>query len=241
MTTDGATVASATYEPFGEFASNDGLGATSTFPSFAGTPTDPNSGLLLMGARTYDPSVGRFLTYDPAPVSAYDPAISPYVYVNNRPTVLVDPTGLRGVSTETCPPWVCVLYFLNKVASDAEMAFSGVAVSSVAVSALAPEWAITIPWWEALAIGAGGVENGTGLAITGYDAVTGGDWKCEAGSVATGLVTAGVGGWVGDLAGPAGATRTQRRQLRETIGLYVDANGGSFIDGILGGCDRPGW
>lgn len=54
-----------------------------------------------MGARAYDPSVGRFLTFDPAPVSAYDPAISPYVYVNNRPTVLVDPTGLRGVSTES--------------------------------------------------------------------------------------------------------------------------------------------
>jgi len=54
-----------------------------------------------MGARAYDPSVGRFLTYDPAPVSAYDPAISPYVYVNNRPTVLVDPTGLRGVSAES--------------------------------------------------------------------------------------------------------------------------------------------
>lgn len=79
-------------------------------------------------ARFYDASVGRFLSFDPILHTAYGPptccgpgrdltidispfeylqqnpqTLNPYVYVQNRPTVLTDPTGLG-------PPCECVFY-----------------------------------------------------------------------------------------------------------------------------------
>ena len=46
-----------------------------------------------MGARSYDPSTGRFASADPVAQPATDQAVSTYSYTNGRPTVLTDPTG----------------------------------------------------------------------------------------------------------------------------------------------------
>lgn len=48
------------------------------------------AGLLHVGARYYDPSVGRFLQRDPIGIRG---GLNVYGYVNNSPTGLFDPTG----------------------------------------------------------------------------------------------------------------------------------------------------
>ncbi|MEV4611434.1 ricin-type beta-trefoil lectin domain protein [Kitasatospora sp. NPDC049258] len=61
---------------------------------YLGKPTDATSGLDLLGARTYDPSLGRFLTVDPV-FEAGDPnQMGGYSYAADSPATKSDPTGL---------------------------------------------------------------------------------------------------------------------------------------------------
>lgn len=81
------------HQPYGarrvnaSSASGDPIG-------FAGKPFDAAVGLSYMGARYYDPVLGRFLGMDPAPA---DPGsvhgINRYAYANNNPYKYVDPDG----------------------------------------------------------------------------------------------------------------------------------------------------
>lgn len=48
-------------------------------------------GLYLMGARWYDPELGRFIEQDPIGESG---GLNVYAYVGSRPTLMVDPSGL---------------------------------------------------------------------------------------------------------------------------------------------------
>jgi RHS repeat-associated protein len=51
--------------------------------------TDSDSGLQLLGHRYYDPSIGRFLSSDPAQAGT-----NWYAYCDNNPVVSIDSTGL---------------------------------------------------------------------------------------------------------------------------------------------------
>jgi len=65
-----------------------------SFDRFTGKPVSATTGLYYDFQRWYDPSVGRFINQDPLPGYASDPqSLNPYVYVENTPTSLVDPTG----------------------------------------------------------------------------------------------------------------------------------------------------
>jgi RHS repeat-associated protein len=55
---------------------------------FTGQELDSELGLYAFPARLYDPALGRFLAPD-----ATGQYASPYVYVGNQPSMLVDPTG----------------------------------------------------------------------------------------------------------------------------------------------------
>lgn len=61
-----------------------------------------SDGLYNLAAREYDPGSGRFLQRDPQPQADTEPSVGTYVYVADRPTVLVDPTGkfATGASNE---------------------------------------------------------------------------------------------------------------------------------------------
>jgi RHS repeat-associated protein len=82
-----------TYDPYGAprgtqpttWADNHG---------YLGQPTDPVSGLDLLGARDYDPTLGRFLSVDPV-FEAGDPnQMGGYAYAGDDPVNGSDPSGL---------------------------------------------------------------------------------------------------------------------------------------------------
>ena len=84
----GAVVDSYTYDAFGNQTS------TGTVPNpftYTGREYDRSTGLYYYRARYYDPTTGRFLSEDPLL------ALNPYVYTDNNPTNLVDPSGQQVV------------------------------------------------------------------------------------------------------------------------------------------------
>ncbi|MFD8690285.1 RHS repeat-associated core domain-containing protein [Streptomyces sp. NPDC059651] len=86
------------YKPFGEVrtAAADWQGTK----GYVGGQQDDATGLTNLGAREYDPAVGRFLNPDPL-ISAGDPeSWNAYAYASNSPVTLSDPSGL-------CPADLC--------------------------------------------------------------------------------------------------------------------------------------
>lgn len=101
---DGATLtATRRYmTPFGEDrASITGTAASEdseTWPTsrgFLNMQADTDTGLTSVGARQYDPTIGRFLSVDPL-LTPTDPGQAlGYSYANNNPVTFSDPTGLH--------------------------------------------------------------------------------------------------------------------------------------------------
>ncbi|WP_162258384.1 RHS repeat-associated core domain-containing protein [Frateuria sp. Soil773] len=78
------------YAPYGALA----LGTPPTGPGYTGHVNDPDTGLVYMQARYYDPEVGRFISLDPlGPVASNLFAFNRYDYANNNPIANVDPDG----------------------------------------------------------------------------------------------------------------------------------------------------
>jgi RHS repeat-associated protein len=94
VTTDanGRNEASNDFHVFGDYR---GYGYTyeRTRRRFTGEEDDDN-GLIYLRARFYHPASGRFLSRDPFPMNEADSqSINRYVYVQNNPVNLTDPTG----------------------------------------------------------------------------------------------------------------------------------------------------
>ena len=79
------------YTPFGELRG--------TAPSwignqgFVGGQNDP-TGLVHLGAREYDPAIGRFISVDPVVDQGNPQQMHGYAYANNNPVTFSDPSGL---------------------------------------------------------------------------------------------------------------------------------------------------
>lgn len=88
---DGECVRHQVFTPFGRI--NDEVGADfRTF--YAGHRRDDDSGMFYMQARWYDPGSGRFLSVDPMIRSLANPqSLNAYLYAENNPIALYDPTG----------------------------------------------------------------------------------------------------------------------------------------------------
>ncbi|TDC41445.1 ricin-type beta-trefoil lectin domain protein [Micromonospora sp. KC213] len=82
-------------DPFGNQRGAADLGANmQTNAGFLGATRDDASGFVPLGARLYDPSVGRFLSADPV-LDLTDPQQNNgYAYAHNNPVTHSDPTGL---------------------------------------------------------------------------------------------------------------------------------------------------
>jgi len=84
------------YEPFGTIRSlvqNDPL-APENLMRFTGQLFDGATGLYHLRARQFNPEIGRFFELDPLPPTTNGPYVGSYVYVRNRPTLTIDPTGM---------------------------------------------------------------------------------------------------------------------------------------------------
>ncbi|MFJ4023051.1 polymorphic toxin-type HINT domain-containing protein, partial [Streptomyces hydrogenans] len=78
--------------PFGE----DRGTAPSMWPDDKGYlgKTKDDTGLTHIGAREYDPTLGRFISVDPQMDIAESQTMNPYAYGNNSPITFSDPSGL---------------------------------------------------------------------------------------------------------------------------------------------------
>ena len=77
-------------------------GASQNF-LYSGEQRDDESGLIYLRARYYDPSLGRFISRDPAFIGKQDEtqSLNPFIYVQNDPVNYVDPTGNVLISVAT--------------------------------------------------------------------------------------------------------------------------------------------
>ncbi|MEV5608277.1 RHS repeat-associated core domain-containing protein [Streptomyces sp. NPDC052225] len=99
------------YTPFGDERS--GNLPAGTDHGFLGKSEDKSTGLSLLGARAYDPALGRFLSPDPLSTPYNPQNLSAYSYSNNDPVNNSDPSGLQyqadGTGFEKCTkPGGCV-------------------------------------------------------------------------------------------------------------------------------------
>ncbi|MET7426003.1 polymorphic toxin-type HINT domain-containing protein [Dactylosporangium sp. NPDC005555] len=60
---------------------------------FIGGTKDQSTGLTHLGAREYDPTLGRFISVDPLTIPEDPQRLNGYAYGNNAPIVNADPTG----------------------------------------------------------------------------------------------------------------------------------------------------
>lgn len=82
--------AAVTYQPFGTVVTPSG----SDYVTFAGEITDSPTGLVYLGARYYDPTIGRFCALDPELGRLSMPqTMNRYVYCVNNPLIFCDPSG----------------------------------------------------------------------------------------------------------------------------------------------------
>lgn len=96
----GAIVATYDYAPYGTAVAS--MSPAPNGPGYTGHVNDPDSGLVYMQARYYDPAVGRFLSIDPvgpSPGNLFN--FNRYDYANNNPVVNIDPDGTTCTKSES--------------------------------------------------------------------------------------------------------------------------------------------
>ncbi|WP_291782247.1 RHS repeat-associated core domain-containing protein [Luteibacter sp.] len=85
--------------PYGEQV----MGITQSGPGFTGHVEDPDSGLIYMQARYYDPLAGRFISPDPLrPGPSLTFKFNRYVYAANNPLTYLDPSGMDDECSAAC-------------------------------------------------------------------------------------------------------------------------------------------
>lgn len=103
------------FTPYGEARGT----APSLWPgktSFVGGELDESTGLVHLGAREYDPALGRFLSVDPVIDYNEPKQMNPYVYAHNSPVTFSDPSGLS-----IAPPTMPIKDFTDAEAAWANM------------------------------------------------------------------------------------------------------------------------
>jgi RHS repeat-associated protein len=89
----GQTEATYSYDPYGgQLTAKTTNGAPTTSLRYESQYLDP-TGLYHLAARQYNPTTGTFTSADPLTPNPNLPAVSPYLYADDMPTVLQDPTG----------------------------------------------------------------------------------------------------------------------------------------------------
>jgi RHS repeat-associated protein len=91
LTTDGTTTHSWSFDAFGNLQAGSSAPVTHLY---TGERYDPDTGLIYLRARNYDPKTGRFISMDEHPGSQRIPlTLNKYLYGNADPVNHVDPSG----------------------------------------------------------------------------------------------------------------------------------------------------
>jgi RHS repeat-associated protein len=209
----GALARTTSYEPFGAVRSTTALiaGAPASSLGYDSQQLDPATGLYNLRARQYDPASGRFLATDPIAPALSDPYVSAYVYANNRPTVLADPSGLcprlsfRGLGR-------CLL---NDLADTAEATWEATAAAGNFIGEAAP--AVGRVVWDATA---GGLIVMGQNTLKCVDRLLGGESRISTRTcIKTGVelvMSASVAGWLGRKAIKTGLEQLSGRVAAKT-------------------------
>lgn len=89
------------YRPYGERLTNDPA-STGSDVWYTSRRQDADTGLVYMGARYYDPVVGRFVSKDPAGFDEKNiQSFNRYSYANDNPYRFVDTSGRESMATLT--------------------------------------------------------------------------------------------------------------------------------------------
>jgi RHS repeat-associated protein len=99
---DGTIVQDVNYQPFGETQSIGATPGTADYSSALWNGGDDLAefGLSHLGARLYDPVIGRFLSRDPLLIPRTALSTNPYAFSNNDPWNSSDPSGLDCIEGE---------------------------------------------------------------------------------------------------------------------------------------------
>jgi RHS repeat-associated protein len=90
------------FEPFGFTAAGTKPGPNTSSIGFTGHVNDPETDLVYMQQRYYDPIAGRFLSVDPIVTDANTgKGFGLYTYVDNNPYAKVDPDGRAPCTTDS--------------------------------------------------------------------------------------------------------------------------------------------
>jgi RHS repeat-associated protein len=97
LTIDAATLATTRrrLDPYGNPRTTTSI-AWPANRGFVGGIID-NTGLTHLGAREYDPDIGRFISRDPVFNKDNPQELGGYSYAGNNPATIADPTGLCGI------------------------------------------------------------------------------------------------------------------------------------------------
>jgi RHS repeat-associated protein len=114
---NGAFVQDVEYQPFGEATSNGTPAGTSSYTSYQWNAGDalPAFGLSHLGARLYDPVIGRFLSRDPLLIPRTAATTNPYSFAMNDPLNAADPSGLCAGGIDSKRRRACRLAFTFSV------------------------------------------------------------------------------------------------------------------------------
>jgi len=98
----GVFVQDISYQPFGEATSTGAAPGTQKYTSEQWNQGDALAalGLSQLGARIYDPVIGRFLSRDPLVIPRTAATTNPYAFAYNDPVNSSDPSGLVVVPTK---------------------------------------------------------------------------------------------------------------------------------------------
>ena len=109
--------------------------------------------------RQYDPTAGRFLSVDPMDLwnelDIEDPYVSAYIYANNRPGVLTDPSGMipeGGYTQESAAKAMRLVMMAGATATACRLLVVAVAVPGVNLAALACAARAMAYIWAAYAV-----------------------------------------------------------------------------------------
>jgi RHS repeat-associated protein len=112
---DGALVQQVDYQPYGEAKSTGASANTPDYTSYQWNRGDALApfGLSHLGARIYDPVIGRFMGRDPILAPRTAATSNPYAFAANDPLNFGDPSGLDPTGSDpSCGP-LCITKSLD--------------------------------------------------------------------------------------------------------------------------------